>query len=743
VPEASRPWRATGLAAAALILYAQSGAGWAQAAPAAAARPKVCLVLSGGGARGAAHVGVLKVLEELRIPIDCIAGTSMGSIVGAAYASGTPLEQLQATLDSTSTRLLFKELPPRDELSMHIKRDDTLNLAGPEMGVRAEGLLLPKGLVSGVQLETVLRSLTRVHGFRRFDELPIPFRAVATDLVSGKPVVLSEGDLVGAMRASMSVPAAVEPARLGGRVLVDGGLTNNLPIDVARDMGADIVIAVNLGTPLAKPEALTSIVGVTGQMVNILTQQNVEVSLARLKPTDILILPQLGDYPASDFDHMPVIVPMGESATRAVSDLLARLSIPEPAYEAWRKRRLAGSAPDIAPVDDIRFEPMQRVNPEIVRSVMQTRVGEPIDPQVLDQDMRRIFGTGDFEHVSYRLIEEPGRRILSVDAAEKSYGPTYLRLGLNLSTDFRGDAFFNLLGSLRMTWLNSLGGEWRSDVQIGRDNRVSTEFYQPLEASQTFFVVPRASHDRRTLDVYQAVDRVARYDIRRGQLGVEVGAQFTKYGELRLGLLHSDERAVLDTGSDLLLPSQGGATYTSVTLAALVDQLDSVNFPRAGYAATLQLQAVRKALGGDADFTRAELIGSYVKSFGEHSFNFGVKYGARIGGDPLPAEQYFQWGGLMQQSGYPTGALLGEELRFARLLYYKRLARGSLLDGVYGGVSLEVGQVLRPLVPGNEQGTLRSAALLLAVDTPVGPLNFGYGRVDRGYSSWYLFLGRP
>ncbi|MDN3923101.1 patatin-like phospholipase family protein [Roseateles violae] len=712
-------------------------------APAAAARPKVCLVLSGGGARGAAHVGVLKVLERLQVPIDCIAGTSMGSIVGAAYASGTPIDEMEAIIASMSTRLLFKELPPREERSVRLKQDDTKPLAPVELGYRDGKLLMPKGLVSGVQLETVLRGLSKVQGFHRFDQLPIPFRAVATDLVTGKPVVLSQGELPSAMRASMSVPGAIDPVRLDGRLLVDGGLTNNLPVDVARAMGADIVIAVNLGTPLLKPEALNSILGVTGQMVNILTEQNVQASLASLKPSDVLVLPNLGDFSAADFDDMSLTVPVGEAATLVVAEQLARLSVSPAQYAAWSKRRLAGSPAAIEPVDEIRFAELQHVNPQVARSVMVTQPAAAVEQQTLDRDMRLLYGTGDFEHVNYRLLEEPGKRVLAVDAIEKSWGPNYLRLGLGLSSDFGGDAFFNLLASYRMTWLNSLGGQWYSEVQIGRNNRIDTEFFQPLEPSQTFFVVPSAGYGRRTLDVFDADQRVASYDLRTGHIALETGAQFTKYGELRLGLISTDTHTRLDTGPAIFEPPQERTRQVALSLRASVDQLDSANFPRSGYGGSLQLLSARKSLGGDADFARAEARGSYAVSFGEHTFNFGFKLGQRIGSDPLPTNALFQWGGLLQQSGYSTGALLGEELRFARIGYYKRLARWSLLDGVYGGLSLEAGRVGKPLVPNNEQGTLRSFALTLGVDTPLGPLYFGYGRANRGYDSLYLFLGRP
>lgn len=734
--------------ATAVAALTVAGAGRAQAQPqpeptAAGARPKICLVLSGGGARGAAHVGVIKVLQELRVPVDCVTGTSMGAIVGAAYASGTTVEDMQAVMAKMTTRLLFKDLPPREERSVHLKRDDASNLAPIELGLGRNGLALPRGLVSGVQLESVLRELSRAGGIQTFDRLPIPFRAVATDLVTGKPVVLAEGDLPAAMRASMSVPGAIEPVRLQGHLLVDGGLTNNLPVDVARAMGAEVVIAVNLGTPLGKAEALNSILGVTAQMVSILTEQNVQRSLASLGPRDILILPQLEDFSAADFDRLDVPVPLGEAATRLVAEQLKPYALPPAAYAAWEQQRIAVDRTPLPTVDEIRFEGLQRVNPATARAVMETQVGQPVDQKVLDRDMRRVYGTGDFEHVGYRFLEEPGKRILAVDAAEKSWGPNYLRLGLGLSSDFKGDSFFNLLGSYRMTWLNDLGGEFRTDAQVGRTNRIALQFHQPLQRGPGLFVVPRIEYERRTTDVFADDQRIASYDTTTNSLALEAGAQFTRYGETRLGLLYSRWRTALDTGLPVVASSDGYQRDVGVTWRALVDQLDNVNFPRAGYGGSIEVLASRKDMGSDSNYTRLEVAGTYVKSFDDHTFQLGMKVGQRYGSDPLPAVRQFQWGGMLQQSGYPTGALIGEDLRFARLVYYNRVAHWQLLEGIYVGGSLEVGRMGRPLVPGNQQGTLYSGSLLFGVDTPIGPLYLAAGHAARGYNAFYLFLGRP
>jgi NTE family protein len=642
-----------------------------------------------------------------------------------------------------TTELLFKEKPSRQDQSIRRKADDKTILFSPEIGVGHGGVLLPKGIVTGIQLETVLRSLSAAKGYRKFDELPIPYRAIATDLVTGTAVVLKDGDLALAMRASMSVPGAVAPAEFDGMILVDGGLTNNLPVDVARAMGADIVIAVNLGTPLLTREELGSILGATGQMINILTQQNVQASLARLGPRDILILPELGDFSAADFNHLTTTIPIGEAAARSVAGRLAPLALPAAQYAELRTRQQLPAPPPERPVDEIRFENLARVNPKMARGIMDTEVGKPLQAEIIDQDMRVLFGTGDFEHVSYRIMEEPGKRVLSVDAIEKSWGPNFLRLGLGLSSDFGGDAFFNVLASYRKTWINTLGAEWRTDLQIGRTSRIFTELYQPLVPARYLFVVPSAQYERRAVNVYQDNKRIASYDVRSAGTALEIGSEFTKYGEMRIGIAAETSKTALDTGPAFLQPVAGKTNKIGFTAQGLVDQLDSATFPRAGYAASFHVSAPQRGFGSDVSYVKGDVDANFVASAGDHTFSLGLKAGGPLGSSGLPREDHFQWGGLLQQSGYRTGALIGQTLAFGRLVYYHKLMRIPLLEGLYGGFSLEAGRVGKPLVPGNAEGLLKSGSLFLGLDSPIGPLYLGYGRAAGGSSSLYLFLGRP
>ena len=711
-----------------------------------APRPRIGLVLSGGGARGAAHIGVLKVLEELRVPVDIITGTSMGSIVGGSYASGQTVANMERDVANIKTDTLTRDRPPRAEISIHLKQEDWLDYIGPQFGLRDGSLLLPKGAITGVALEAVLRDLALAKGDWDFDKLPIPFRAIATDVVSGQMTVLKSGDLATAMRASMSVPGAIAPVQIDGKMLVDGGLTRNLPVDVARAMGAEVIIAVNLGTPLLQRDQITSAFSVALQMLNILTEQNVGASLASLQPQDVLILPELGSFSAGDFDNMPSTIPIGEAAARKVAEALKRYSLPPEQYAQHRLSQVRVVVQDTRKVDQIRVDGLKRVNEEVVIQSMETTVGEPLDVATLDLDMRRIYGRGDFEHVGYELIDEPDHRILAVQAVEKAWGPTYVRFGLSLSSDFRGDNAFNLLGSIRRTWLNRLGGEWRADVQVGNDGMLFTEFYQPLVPSQYFFIAPRLQWSSGPADIYGGPDGdelAARYNVSVGTVGLDLGSQFTKYGELRVGILAGRGDADLQIGSPILAQYSIKRDIGALRARLFLDQLDSTSFPRSGYNLDAQIFGSTTRLGASDSYNRWNLRYLGAKSFGAHTFQFAMAGGGAVGGNPLPLYDYLSYGGFMRMTGYRDGQLRNDSMSYGRLTYMNQLFKMPLLEGVYVGASVEAARLGQPLVPTGIRGNVASGSLFFAVDTPLGPAYLAYGQTQDGNRNVYFYLGRP
>jgi NTE family protein len=725
-------------AAAVFLAAAPAADAWASES---SKRPRVALVLSGGGARGAAHVGVLKVFEEMRVPVDCIVGTSMGSVVAGAYATGASVSEMEQLLSSVGLADVLNDEPPRREKTVRRKEEDLLNFITPEIGVKDGTLEFQSGVVSGVGLEAFLRKAVNIKGYVDFDRLPIPYRAVATNLATGDMVVLRSGEVAHAMRASLAIPGVIAPANINGQLLVDGMVVRNIPVDVGRKLCGDVVIAVNVGTPLMKRSELTSLIAVAQQMVSILTEQNVKESLAELTDKDVLISVDLEGFSVSDFDRMPAIAAAGERSARRYEKQLARFSLPPQQYAALRARQITKPVADTQRIDEIRVEGVHRVNPETVVDAMETKVGDTPDPARLSRDMQRIYGSGDFEHVDYGLINEKGKHVLTVDALEKAWGPNYLRFGLTLSSDFTSNSYFNLLGSYRATWLNSLGAEWYNELQVGRTNRLYTQFYQPLVPSRYFFVAPSLMLEKTPVDLYSGQTKIAEFENRilRGQ--IDVGSQFTRYGEVRLGVLAGTLTPTLQTGSPQLASNLDRVQQGAFQLRLKVDQLDSLDFPRRGFGFTGSVFNSTNVLGADDNYTKWDASFVAAASTGRHTFQVGLKGGGALTGT-LPVYDQFSLGGFLQLSGFKTFQLYGAELGFGRLVYMYQLDRGAFFKGMYLGTSIESGWVRDPVVTTNPTGWQTGGSVFFAVDTPLGPVYLAYGAATGGNRSAYFFLGR-
>jgi NTE family protein len=373
---------------------------------------------------------------------------------------------------------------------------------------------------------------------------------------------------------------------------------------------------------------------------------------------------------------------------------------------------------------------------------MDTKAGEPIEQARLDADLRRIYGTGDFERVGFRLIESPTERILNVEAIEKNWGPNYLKFGLGLSSDFSGNSYFSVLGQYRRTWMNSYGGEWRTNVALGRPAYLESEFYQPLDATQRFFIAPRVEIESNYYNIYQRNDPIAEYGVGSIVGGVDLGTGFTRYGEIRLGLYGGVARADYKSG-ERVLNVDDRQTVVGVRLRGYFDQLDNIFFPRNGYAGNVTLFRAFEALGSDRDYDRWEAGAVGAVSFGANTFQVGLAGAGPItsGGDAVDVPR--PWGGFLQQSGYASGQLLNRRFVFGRLIYMRKLLDIPLLEGLYGGFSAEVGSYGPALVQGNPTGTLTSGSAFFALDSPIGPLYLGYGVGQDNNRSAYFYLGRP
>ncbi|MYM94156.1 patatin-like phospholipase family protein [Duganella vulcania] len=714
------------------------------ASPTITARPRVALVLSGGGARGGAHIGVLKVLEEMHVPVDIIVGTSAGAIVGAAYASGMPLADIEREMQTLSTASLFHDVARRD-LSIARKSDDAGSYVGPEIGIGPGGLSLPKGAVSGVALEALLRRLTVRQANSDFNRLPIPFRAIATDVSNGEMVVLDHGNLAQAVRASMAIPAVISPVEIDGQLLVDGGIARNLPVDVARAMGANVIIAINIGSPLLRRDQIKSVLSMSEQMTRMLTASNLRTSLAELNPqVDVLITPDLADVDAASFDLLKEAEGYGEQAARQATGKLRRYAVPANDYAVLSARRHGARAPEGVLLSAVHIDGTQRVPEASLRGTMETQAGDQFDAAKAERDMRRLFGRGDFEHVSYALTPRPdGSHEMTTTVNEKSWGPQYLRLGLGISTDFEGDSFFTLRAMHRWTWLNALGAEWRNDLAIGHTDRISTEWLQPLTPAQRLFASGYLSGERTPLDIYSHGERLARYRNESVAAGVDLGAPLAEWGEARIGVTRGHVKLLPDTSfvppSELFPRARTGGLQARLR----ADTLDDRTFPRSGVEADLRVYASRTAMGADSNYNKLSFSALGAFATGPHSLQGAVEIQHKLGGNSLPDHEIVSFGGFLRMSGYRTGELVGNSLHFGRLVYNYRLTAPGLLNGAYVGASAELGRMGNTIDAQDGEQTVRSNALYIAIDTPLGPLYFGAGRASRNQTALYLLIGKP
>jgi len=712
-------------------------------------RPRICLVLSGGGARGMAHIGVLKILEDLKVPIDCIAGTSMGAVVGGLYASGMTVQQIDATMRTVDWQEAFRDAPPRRDLAFRRKQDDRNFLVRLPLGLKHGKILLPKGFIQGQKLQETLRQLTLpFSNSTNFDLLPTPFRAVATDLENGNAVVMDKGDLAIAMRASISAPGVFAPVELNGRLLVDGGLAENLPINVARAMHADIVIVSDVTFPLLPRAALDSALSISNQMLAILVRKDSDRQLASLSPRDVLIAPDLGGTTATDFFSPNVVIARGEDAARAASAALLPYAVGDAAYQRYLARRGARE-PGLPTIKFVRVDEQSKRYEKTILAEMQPLVGKPLDLQAVGRDITELYGLGNFETLDYTLVDsgagDDADTGLEVRARRKSWGPNYLRFGLNLEDDFQGNSHYNAAARFVLTEIDDLGAELLTDVQIGSDPKVVSEFYQPLTAARTWFVAPSLRVEARDLAVYADNIEVADFRDREAEADIDFGRDLGSWGEIRAGYHRTNGSARVRFGDPSLVQQQYNLGEYFFKFS--YDQLDNVHFPREGQTFTLQWDANRTDLGADIASDRVQTDWLLARSRGRNTILFWTSAGSTLDGrfKPTDLPEFYSLGGFFNLSGLAPNSLIGPNYAIARAIYFRKIGRGG--EGffefpAYIGMSLEAGNTWEHRGEISYGSARKDASLFLAFDTFLGPVYLGSGYDERGTAAFYLFLGR-
>jgi len=700
----------------------------------------VGLVLSGGGARGAAHIGVLKVLEEQRIPVHAIAGTSMGAVVGGLYASGLSAAEIATLIDSEEWRAGFTEPAPRDRLSFRRKSEDQNFLVKFPLGIKSGSFRLPKALVSGQRVSQVLRRVTfPVARLDAFDQLPIPFRAVATDLETGDPVVLSGGDLVDAMRASLAAPGVFAPVEIDGRLLVDGGLANNLPVDVAQAMGVDVLIVVDVGYPLRKRDTLDSVTTISNQMLSILIRRGSDMQRARLGASDILISPDLGEASSFDFAIIPQATDLGESAARAALSRLSTLASTADRYDAWVAARAAArqQTPQIASV---------RVAESAVRyqRLIEGRfAAADLDVNGIDAAVSTLFGRGNFESVDYRVRGEAGDT-LEVAARRNSWGPNYVRFGLSLQDDFNGNSNYNAAARFVLADIGPLAAEWVWDAQVGVEPRIATEAHIPFGDEARWFWMPQARFELSNVPLVRSGERIAEYRLRTSEYGLDVGRELSNWGEARAGVRRETGRARLRLG-DPSLASSDEFDVREYFGRFSIDTLDDRNFPRRGHYLVTEWRGERTGLGSDRNADVVTLDWLAARSRGRDTVALWTSFGTQVNSAEDNVRSLFPLGGFLNLSGIAPETLSGRHFAIARALYYRQIGRGGegfLNVPAYAGLSLEVGNVWDNRSDISLGSSLKQGSLFFGFDTLFGPVYIGTGFGEDSDSNFYLFLGR-
>lgn len=710
-----------------------------------AARPRVGLVLSGGGARGLAHVGVLRALEQMRVPVDLIVGTSMGALVGGAYAAGREVVDLEQFVRTADWEAILADRPDRRSLSFSRREEDTLVASRLDMSLQRSGVALPPAAAGNSALERALEQLvTPASAELPAGGLPLPFRALATDLGSGELRQLDEEPLFLALRASMAVPGVFAPVRVQGRLLVDGGLVRNLGVDVARQMGAEIIIAVNVGSPLLEERDLRSALGVANQMLQILTGQNVARSLRELRLDDVLIDPQLDELSFMDFRQRIDAIAVGERATLAVASRLEALALSEADYQRHQQARRRPAAPpqwaQALPLGELRIEGTRRTKPEALRVELARleglEPGVPVTPGQVERAATALQGRGDFERVDTRISDEGNKRNVTLQLTEADWALSRLRLGVEVYSNFDDASRFSLVAMHTLSWLNAWGGELRTLARLGSNRDLSTELIQPLGPGSPWYAAPQFSSSGEGSDVYDGNGlRTGRVSYYQSVSALYLGRRLGSWGDVRLGYAHvtARARAVLPQppdGGDQRLRAQGLAAELRV------DTLDSISFPSRGQLLSLGVQHLRSEEGLSETNLGLQALGAYRWHDWAGHLYVEFNRSQRSAGGSL--------GGFLRLSGTPDQSLSGQQTLLSRLVMARRIGTLPLGLGqaVRLGFSLEAG-----LVGEREQrftpGDVRLAGSgFVAVDTRFGPVYLAMGHTKGGASAFYLYLGR-
>ncbi|WP_394240188.1 patatin-like phospholipase family protein [Vibrio astriarenae] len=734
-------------------------------------RPTIALVLAGGGAKGAAHIGVIKALEEMQIPVDIVTGTSMGSFVGGLYATGMSADEIESFIYSVEWNNGYRDRVSRTERRVRDKEYEDRYTLNPELGIGFGEFRSPRGLVQGQGMLRILRETTgNVARLDSFDELAIPYRSVASDIVELEPVVIGDGYLIDAMMASMSVPGALPPYEIDGRLLVDGGVTNNMPVDVAYEMGADVVIAVDISSDYKELDEFTSLFTVADQLSNYMVRRSTREQKEYLREGDIYMHPEVGDMQTTEFDRMPSAFEKGYQIAHENADKLAKLSVSSSEFQQYidekQQRRSALDFGHELTVDRIELGNNSHYSDEVIENRLNIEQGKALTFEELEESVDRLYVLDRFERVTYQYDKHEDENVLKVDVEEKRWGPNYLNFRFFLEDDFDTSSQYAIGASINFTDLNSHGAELKTNVEMGTDKLLEADFYTPLSPSLNWFSTSSLKYtdEQRHMPIDFETGEIP--DPSLGAINDFVPITYKQFqAELAVGF-HTELWRLLRFGGRY---TQGKGEFTTIGSAGKVefdrigafvnlrvDTLDSFSLPTKGYYLNIEyLYSLDNVDPSDAvdivDKVSNDRVqefsveASAAHSFDRHTFVGRFDYGIvenSIGEFPVDPKEL---GGFLSLSGISRNSMIGNNLLFSSVVYRYRWFDndfGMFKSPVYLGGSLEYGGVWNDTDIRFDDAPLYVAGSVFAgIDSPIGPIMFAYGRTEENNDSVYLILG--
>jgi NTE family protein len=722
------------------VVAAQENSGQTRAAADAQAkrpRAKIGIALEGGGALGLAHIGVLQWFEEHHIPVDYISGTSMGGLIGGLYATGKGPQELQEVVAQQNWDLIIGGKTPYEDLSYRRKEDARDYPTVFQLGLK-KGVLLPAGLNAGHQISLLIdRETLPYANLKSFDELPIPYRCVATDLVSGKEVVFKDGSLPQAMRATISIPGLFNPVRIGDQVLVDGGLIGNLPTDVVRAMGADVVIAIHLEVAPAKPEEIQSLFSVLGRSVDVIVREN---EIRGLSGADLVVNVDMHDYSSLDYEKSKVIIEKGHAATQDKNRVLEPFALNEADWHDYLQARESRRRTSSVTPQFVRVAGTDQDAARHIEAFLQPLVGRPLDTKSLDGLLTRLTGIGKFDSVGYSEIQDGTRTGLLVQVHEKSYAPPLLQFGYEVDGSEAADVTYTLAARLTLMDVAGYRSEWRTDALFGNTYGISSELYKPVTSTTKWFVAPHASASYTQFKIYRRYDPLVIYGRNDAAAGVDLGYGFNRFSEVRFGYEVGDLDTRLRLGQPQFALTSGRTG--SAKMHFLLDHSDDPIIPRRGYTAETTFRWYDTSPGAPQGFPTMEGQVQYFQPISTPASLFITAQGGTTfsSHDVGPIPQFFL-GGPLRLGAYGTNELFGNQYYLVRLGYLHDL---FTLPPFLGKKIYAIGSYEFAKMYGfsRESGFPNDVNAGVLAETAFGPLVLGGSYGDSGHRKLYFQLGR-